>query len=80
MIVFKPRLALFYFVALVIISLVTKRLTITSQAAMADASVEKVQHEGKVVVEKAPYESCADAEKNQQAQPGRTNVESCQVR
>lgn len=36
MIVFKPRLALFYFVAFVVISLVTKRLTISSQTAMAE--------------------------------------------
>lgn len=36
MIVFKPRLALFYFVALVVISVLTKRLTITSQVAIAE--------------------------------------------
>ncbi len=35
MIVFKPRLALFYIAALVVISLLTNRLTITSQIAAA---------------------------------------------
>ena len=35
MIVFKPRLALFYIAALVVISILTNRLTITSQIAAA---------------------------------------------
>ena len=36
MLVFKPRLALFYVIALVIVSFATKRLTISTQSAMAD--------------------------------------------
>lgn len=38
MIVFKPRLALFYIAAIVVISLLTNRITITSQIAAAMAS------------------------------------------
>ena len=40
MLVFKPRLALFYVVALVIVSFVTKRLTISTQIAMAENSIQ----------------------------------------
>lgn len=36
MLVFKPRLALFYILALVIISLLTNRLSITPQVAVAE--------------------------------------------
>jgi hypothetical protein len=36
MLVFKPRLALFYVIALVILSFATKRLTISAQSAMAE--------------------------------------------
>lgn len=35
MLVFKPRLALFYFITIVVISLLTNRLTISSQIAAA---------------------------------------------
>lgn len=35
MIVFKPRLALFYVITLVIVALLTNRLSISSQSAMA---------------------------------------------
>jgi hypothetical protein len=38
MLVFKPRLALFYVIALVILSFATKRLTITTQSAMAETT------------------------------------------
>ncbi len=38
MIVFKPRLALVYLIALVVISLLTNRLTISSQFAAAETS------------------------------------------
>lgn len=41
MIVFKPRLALFYIAALVVISLLTNRLTITSQIAAAMSTDKK---------------------------------------
>ena len=40
MIVFKPRLALFYVVALVIVSFATKRLTISAQSAMAETPIQ----------------------------------------
>ena len=45
MIVFKPRLALFYIIALVVISLLTNRLSISSQIAAAmtvEKSTEKI--------------------------------------
>lgn len=40
MLVFKPRLALFYVVALVIVSFATKRLTISTQSAMAQSTLQ----------------------------------------
>ena len=38
MLVFKPRLALFYILAIVIVSVVTNRLSISTQAAHAESA------------------------------------------